>query len=107
MGKGNQVIKKEEKKTIAEYQYEKNNDTGIAALILKPYATEKIGYYKIQDAAGQSLFLDELIPIDSQFSYLSLFLADLEEITVEFYGENQEFLYNGYFDMSTITVYTE
>ncbi len=104
MGKGNQVIKKEEKKTIAEYQYEKNNDTGIAALILKPYATEKIGYYKIQDAAGQSLFLDELIPIDSQFS---LFLADLEEITVEFYGENQEFLYNGYFDMSTITIYTE
>lgn len=104
---GYQVIKKEEKRTIAEYQYEKNNDTGIAALILKPYAAEKIGYYKIQDAAGQSLFLDELIPIDSQFSYLSLFLADLEEITVEFYGENQEFLYNGYFDMSTMTVYTE
>ncbi|MBO5279077.1 MAG: TolC family protein [Lachnospiraceae bacterium] len=101
------VEKKEGKRTVAEYRYTTNAVTGLVTLTLDQYEAEGIAYYKIKNEAGEYLVSEELTAASKPFSYLSMLLADLKNVTVELYDEQKNLLYEGYFDTDTMTVYTQ
>ncbi len=87
-----------EDREIGTYTSRQNAVTGMVTLSLKPRASEKIGYYLIRNGSGEYLMTAVQIPIEKEFSYLSLLKSDLGELVIEFYGEDSSLKYTGYFD---------
>lgn len=95
------------KKTTGTYTYSTNQKTGITTLTLNLNEEEGIGFYRIEDANGNSLFSAKLVQAGSPFQYLTLLLSNLEEVVLKCYDNNQEALYDAYFDTATMTIYRE
>ena len=91
-------IVRTENREIGSYTSEISSVTGLAVIGLKPNAAEQIAYYRIQDAAGNYLVSDALIPVGTEIQYPSLVLTNMEDLTIEFYGEDSQLKYTGYFD---------
>lgn len=83
---------------IGDYTDEISAVTGLTAISLNPNAAEQIAYYRIRNAEGNYLVSDALIPIKTEIQYPSLILTNMEDLTIEFYGEDSTLKYTGYFD---------
>lgn len=83
---------------LGSYTSEVSSATGLASIELKPNASEQIAYYRLLDAQGNCLISDALIPIGTRLQYPSLILTNLEELTIEFYGEDSALKFTGYFE---------
>ena len=84
--------------TIGSYSYSNNNITGMITLLLEVDPKEEIGYYRILNKNKKVLGQEESIPIDKGFQYLGLLAGSLEELEIEFYDEDENPVYHGYFD---------
>ena len=91
-------VETEEDTTIGTYSYTRNSLTGMITLTLLPDAKEKVGYYRIFDKKGRVLGDGEKTDIKKGFVYLGLLAGSLEELQAEFYDEEENLLYKGYFD---------
>lgn len=83
---------------IGSYISEVSSVTGLASIQLKPDASEQIAYYRILNADGIALISDALIPIGREIQYPSLIMTNMEELTIELYGEDSALKYTGYFE---------
>ena len=87
---------------IGTYTCNKNATTNCTELTLTPDAQENIAFYRICTADGKYLSSEELVPITQTFQYLSILEPDLAKVTVEFYDADQNKLYDGSFDTSSL-----
>lgn len=87
-----------EDSVIGTYRYTRNPLTGMVTLNLETEPIEKIGYYRILLGEGQILGEEEKVPVKEGFHYLGLLADSLDELIIEFYDDQENLLYNGYFD---------
>lgn len=87
---------------VGTYTCNKNATTNCTELTLTPDAQENIAFYRICTADGKYLSSEELVPITQTFRYLSILEPDLAKVTVEFYDADQNKLYDGSFDTSSL-----
>lgn len=92
------TIRENEGQEIGSYTLEQNAATGLVSITLKPNAAEEIGYYRIKDDKGVCLLGEELLPIDTAFRHLSLVEGSEDALTIEFYDQNSQLRYTGYFE---------
>lgn len=88
----------QEKLEIGTYTSQSNSVTGMVTITLEPDPSEEIGYYLIKNGDGKCLVSDTLIPAATGFKYLSLVQGSMEELVIEFYGEDSRLKYTGYFE---------
>lgn len=93
---------------IGSFTIDKNQTTGICTIKITPEKDNKnIKYYKIFDANETEILSKEALEITKEFSYLNLLSSDLEQLKIEFYDENKEILYKGYFDIANMQIKKE
>lgn len=92
------TIKKTENLEVGTYSTQTNQVTGMVTITLNPNSGEGIGYYLIKNADGKALVSGTLIPIGTDFKYLSLVQGSMNDLVIEFYGEDSKLKYTGYFD---------
>lgn len=97
---------KESVQTVATYIYTLQKTTNTVSMKITPKASEQIAYYRLTDTDGNAVNGDELIPIDEEFTYLSLLVGNLSGLNIIFYDSQEQELYQGMFNTgsSTITV---
>ncbi len=88
--------------TIGTYTCDKNATTNCTELTLTPDAQENIAFYRIRTADGKYLGSEDMVSITQKFQYLSILEPDLANVTVEFYDKDQNKLYDGSFDTSSL-----
>lgn len=91
-------IREQEGKQIGTYTVESHPETGMVSIALSPDLSEEIGYYRIRNQEGSCLLGDSLIPIGTEFRYLSLVREGVEELVIEFFGEDSQLRFTGYFE---------
>ena len=103
---GYELEHKESVHTVASYIYTLQKTTNTVSMKITPKASEQIAYYRLTDTDGNAVNGDELIPIDEEFTYLSLLVGDLSGLHIIFYDAQEQELYQGMFNTgsSTITV---
>ena len=103
---GYELEHKESVQTVASYIYTLQKTTNTVSMKITPKASEQIAYYRLTDTDGNAVNGDELIPIDEEFTYLSLLVGDLSGLHIIFYDAQEQELYQGTFNTgsSTITV---
>ena len=87
---------------IGTYSCNKNATTKCTELTLTPDAQENVAFYRIRTADGKYLRSEELVPVTETFQYLSILEPDLVNVTIEFYDADQNKLYDGSFDTSSL-----
>ncbi len=92
------TLAKEENREIGTYESQTDIVTGMVEIRLEPYASENIQSYLIKDAQGNCLVTKTPIAIQTEFRYLSLLQGSLEDLIIEFYGEDASLKYTGCFD---------
>lgn len=97
---------KESVQTVATYIYTLQKTTNTVSMKITPKASEQIAYYRLTDTDGNAVNGDELIPIDEEFTYLSLLVGDLSGLNIIFYDSQEQELYQGMFNTgsSSITI---
>ena len=97
---------KESVQTVATYIYTLQKTTNTVSMKITPKDSEQIAYYRLTDTDGNAVNGDELIPIDEEFTYLSLLVGNLSGLNIIFYDSQEQELYQGMFNTgsSTITV---
>lgn len=97
---------KESVQTVATYIYTLQKTTNTVSMKITPNDSEQIAYYRLTDTDGNAVNGDELIPIDEEFTYLSLLVGNLSGLNIIFYDSQEQELYQGMFNTgsSTITV---
>lgn len=83
---------------IGTYTSQTGSVTGMVTITLKPDKSEEIGYYLVKNEEGNYLVTSTLIPINTSFRYLPLMQGSMEQLTIEFYGEDSRLKYTGYFE---------
>ena len=76
---------KESVQTVATYIYTLQKTTNTVSMKITPKASEQIAYYRLTDTDGNAVNGDELIPIDEEFTYLSLLVGNLSGLNIIFY----------------------
>ena len=92
------VTVEQEKMEIGTYASQTNRVTGMVTITLEPDVSEGIGYYLIKNGDGKCLVSDTLIPVKTGFKYLSLVQGSMDQLVIEFYGEDSRLKYSGYFE---------
>ena len=97
---------KESVQTVATYIYTLQKTTNTVSMKITPKASEQIAYYRLTDTDGNAVNGDELIPIDEEFTYLSLLVGNLSGLNIIFYDSQEQELYQGMFNTgsSSITI---
>ena len=97
---------KESVQTVATYIYTLQKTTNTVSMKITPKDSEQIAYYRLTDTDGNAVNGDELIPIDEEFTYLSLLVGDLSGLNIIFYDSQEQELYQGMFNTgsSSITI---
>ena len=103
---GYELEHKESVQTVASYIYTLQKTTNTVSMKITPKASEQIAYYRLTDTDGNAVNGDELIPIDEEFTYLSLLVGDLSGLHIIFYDAQEQELYQGMFNTgsSSITI---
>ena len=96
------TIKKTENLEAGTYSTQTNQVTGMVTITLSPDSGEGIAYYLIKNTDGKALVSSTLIPIGTDFKYLSLVQGRMDDLVIEFYGEDSKLKYTGYFDTRTM-----
>ncbi|MDE5587905.1 MAG: hypothetical protein K2J60_02025 [Acetatifactor sp.] len=87
---------------IGTYTSQTGSVTEMVTITLKPDESEGIAYYLVKNEEGKYLVTGTLIPINTGFRYLPLVQDSLEQLTIEFYGEDSKLKYTGYFETSNM-----
>ena len=97
---------KESVQTVATYIYTLQKTTNTVSMKITPNDSEQIAYYRLTDTDGNAVNGDELIPIDEEFTYLSLLVGNLSGLNIIFYDSQEQELYQGMFNTgsSSITI---
>ena len=97
---------KESVQTVATYIYTLQKTTNTVSMKITPKDSEQIAYYRLTDTDGNAVNGDEMIPIDEEFTYLSLLVGDLSGLNIIFYDSQEQELYQGMFNTgsSSITI---
>lgn len=103
---GYELEHKDSVQTVATYIYTLQKTTNTVSMKITPKDSEQIAYYRLTDTDGNAVNGDELIPIDEEFTYLSLLVGNLSGLNIIFYDSQEQELYQGMFNTgsSTITV---
>lgn len=103
---GYELEHKESVQTVATYIYTLQKTTNTVSMKITPKDSEQIAYYRLTDTDGNAVNGDELIPIDEEFTYLSLLVGDLSGLNIIFYDSQEQELYQGMFNTgsSSITI---
>lgn len=91
-----------EKLEIGTYTSQTGSVTEMVTITLKPDESEGIAYYLVKNQEGKYLATSTLIPINTAFRYLPLVQDSMEQLTIEFYGEDSRLKYTGYFETSNM-----
>ena len=90
-------IAQAENTEVGEYTIATNALTGVVTISLS-VDDKEIYYYRIKNSNGVFLGDGKQISVDKSFVYLSLIQDSLEQLIIDFYGEDGGLLYSGYFD---------
>ena len=103
---GYELEHKESVQTVATYIYTLQKTTNTVSMKITPKDSEQIAYYRLTDTDGNAVNGDELIPIDEEFTYLSLLVGNLSGLNIIFYDSQEQELYQGMFNTgsSSITI---
>ena len=101
---GYELEHKESVHTVASYIYTLQKTTNTVSMKITPKASEQIAYYRLTDTDGNAVNGDELIPIDEEFTYLSLLVGDLSGLHIIFYDAQEQELYQGMFNTGSPTI---
>lgn len=91
-------LQEQEGVQIGTYTVESYPETGLVGITLLPDPSEEIGYYRIRNQEGSYLLGDALLPIETEFRHLSFVQGEAEELIIEFFGEDAQLRYTGYFE---------
>lgn len=83
---------------VGSYTLETDSLTGMTTIQLQVKETEEVEAYRISTQDGKYLAGSTPIPVGRKFQYLSLIQESLGDLVIEFYGENSQLKYKGYFD---------
>lgn len=87
---------------IGTYTSQTGSVTEMVTITLKPDASEEIAYYLVKNEDGKYLVTSTPIPINTSFKYLPLMQGSMEQLTIEFYGEDSKLKYTGYFETGNL-----
>lgn len=87
---------------IGTYTSQTGSVTEMVTITLKPDASEQIAYYLVKNENGKYLVTSTPIPINTGFKYLPLMQGSMEQLTIEFYGEDSKLKYTGYFETGNL-----
>lgn len=93
---------RQENLEIGTYTIQTGTVTDMVTITLKPDESEEIAYYLVKNEEGNYLVSSTLIPINTGFRYLPLVQGSMEQLTIEFYGEDSTLKYTGYFETSNL-----
>lgn len=94
--KGDTVKVTNKKEKVASYTCKTDKDKKLTTLSIQPSGNE-IVYYAL--TIGDSyLGSEEPILIDKDYQYISILVKELENVTINFYDEQKELLYQGEFN---------
>ena len=83
---------------VGSYTMEADSLTGMTTIQLTVNETEGVKAYRIRTQDGKYLAGNTPIAIERKFRYLSLIQDSLGDLVIEFFGENSDLKYQGYFD---------
>ena len=86
----------ENKEKVASFTSKTDKDKKITTLNIKP-SEDNIAYYALT-IGDNYLCSEEPISIDVDYQYISLLVKELGNVTINFYDEQKELLYQGEFD---------
>jgi len=98
-------VEKEEETKVAAYVASTDQDTGLFTLTVIPEPGSGIAYYNIKTQAGDYLVSDEKRSVKETFRYLPIAEGSLDTLTICFYGEDQELLYEATFHTEDLTIH--
>lgn len=101
---GYELEHKESVQTVATYIYTLQKTTNTVSMKITPNDSEQIAYYRLTDTDGNAVNGDELIPIDEEFTYLSLLVGNLSGLNIIFYDSQEQELYQGMFNTGSSTI---
>ncbi|MBD5527299.1 MAG: TolC family protein [Lachnospiraceae bacterium] len=87
---------------IGTYTSQTGSVTEMVTITLKPDASEQIAYYLVKNEDGKYLVTSTPIPINTGFKYLPLMQGSMEQLIIEFYGEDSILKYTGYFETGNL-----
>jgi hypothetical protein len=103
------VVTQEKPRTAASYKMDINENLKTVTFKFEKSEGEPISYYLVTDSEGNALLDGEHYRIDDEFEYLSAVAGDLTKLRVQFYDNEDNFLYTGDFvtNKGTVVVYPE
>ena len=87
---------------IGTYTSQTGSVTEMVTITLKPDESEQIAYYLVKNEDGKYLVTSTPIPINTGFKYLPLMQGSMEQLIIEFYGEDSILKYTGYFETGNL-----
>lgn len=93
-----------EEALLGTYQSVMDDNINLNRITITPQEDLNIAYYTVETSDGKKLYSKDYIPIKESFQYLSVIAGNLDDLTVKFYGENQNLLFTGYFDASNMAI---
>ena len=87
---------------VGTYTCDISEVTGMLTITFQPDTSRKIGFYRILNQEGKALMQDAPIPVTKGFKYLGFLRSSMDDLIIEFYGEDSGLLYKGYFDTRTM-----
>ena len=100
-------IEKDEDTQVATYEIDRLNTSGLVEVTITPEADEEIAYYSVHTPEGSALLGDEPTAIGKTFRYLQAAENSLEELTVRFYDEQENLMYEASFQISEQTLHRQ
>jgi len=94
------TINKEETGVVGSYLASASDVTGLMSIHFTPLESEGIMYYRVLTESGKALGKTDKTEISEDFKHLGLVAADLDQLTIEFYGESGMLLYTAYMDVN-------
>lgn len=101
---GGYRLEKKEIVTLGSYSIRTDENAGKTAIRLNPEDNYGIAYFKLSDKNGTGLFMDQKISVNEEFEYLSFLANDLENVKLELLDENENKIYDAYFDTSAYEI---
>ncbi len=91
-------VNKDETGVVGTYDVTTSQVTGLTTITLKPDNGEGIQSYRILTKDGQPLGNGDILPIAKGFTHLGLVSTDLDDLSIEMYGDGSSLKYKARFD---------
>lgn len=86
----------QKQETLASFSYKTDKNKKITTLHISP-KKQDIVYYALT-VNGRFLYSEEPVSVDEDYQYISVLSSGFDEMTVYFYDEQKELIYQGRFD---------